>query len=126
MSCDFNSIKPIGVPEGVDVVSELVDKTDMLRYKFKGNYFKYNLGKDRYDLLENVYFFASLPNKTDNIQIGSIITLNLPITKVYIPLIPDTHDPERDKLLKIIVNCACEYMRDGNNIYESQYEIVLA
>ena len=123
MSYNFNSIKTINVPEGVDIVAELVDKTDNLRSKFKGNYFRYNLGKNQYNFLDDVYFFASLPSKKDDIQIGSKITLNLPITKVYIPLIPDSHDPDRDTLIKIIIQSICEYSKDGNIIQNCKYAI---
>ena len=123
MSYNFNSIKTINVPEGVDIVAELVDKTDNLRSKFKGNYFRYNLGKNQYNFLDDVYFFASLPSKKDDIQIGSKITLNLPITKVYIPLIPDSHDPNRDTLIKIIIQSICEYSKDGNIIQNCKYAI---
>lgn len=126
MPYDFNSIEKFDVTEGVEIVAKLVDKTDNLSSKFKGISFGYNLGKNHYDFIDEVYFFTPLPSKKNNMQIGDIIPLNISITKVYKPQIPDTHDQDRDKLLKIIVNCDCEYMRDGNIIYESQYEIVLA
>ena len=119
-----NQPKIINVSEGIDIVTQLVDNTDDLSSKHKGIYFKYNLGKNQYDFVEEVFFFAPLPSKKDDIKLGSNINLNIPIKKVYQQFRPDTHDSDRDKLLKIIINCDCEYMRQGKTFHESQYEII--
>jgi hypothetical protein len=126
MENEKNQPDKIYVSESVDIVTELVVKTDDLRSKFKGISFKYNLGKDPYDFDDEVFFYAPLPPENKDSKIGSLITLHFPITNVIQPFVPDFSDPKRDRLLKILVNCDCEYMREGKTFQESQYEIVLA
>jgi len=123
MSHECNLPKTINVSEGVDIVTELVEKTDDFRSKFKAICLNYNLKRDRYNFVDEVYLFASIPSNAKNNEIGSEITLDLPIKKVYRPLAAGFSHPDRDILIKIIVECDCEYTRNGKTLQKSQYEI---
>jgi hypothetical protein len=123
MSCEYNSNDTIEISEGVDIVTELVEKIDGLRSKFKGISFKYNVNKNQHNFIDEVYFFAPVPGSIRDPEIGSKIMLNLPIVKVYRTLIPGIHDSNRDTLMNIIIQHDCEYTRNGKTVQESQYEI---
>jgi len=108
----------------VEIVTELINKTGDLRSKFKGISFNYDLGRKQYKFTEEVYFFASMPPKCDkNIEIGSEIKRVLPIKKIYRYLTPGFSQPDLDILIKIIVECDCEYTRNGKTLCKSKYEI---
>jgi hypothetical protein len=95
-----------------------------LRSKFKGISFNYDLERKQYNFVEEVYFFAPMPPKCDkNIVVGSEIIRVLPIKKIYRYLTPGFRQPDQDILIKIIVECDCEYTRNGNTICHSKYEI---
>jgi len=124
MPNECTSSKTISVSESIKIVTELVDKTDDLRSKFKGIFLNYDLNIEQYNFVEEVYFIAPMPPKGDkNIEIGSEIILDLPIKKIYIPLTPGFLQPDQDNLIKIIVECECEYTRNGKIQRKSRYEI---
>ncbi|MHC4171850.1 MAG: hypothetical protein ACYTBX_07705 [Planctomycetota bacterium] len=124
--CNSSGTGIIEVSEGVEIVTKHVEKIDDYSSKFKGIYLKYNLNRDRYDFIDEVYFFAPTPSNVENTDICSEIILNLPITKVYRVQIPGFPHPDRDILIKIIVKHVCEYKRNSKTVRESQYEIPFA
>jgi len=123
MSCGYNSNDTIEVSECVDIVTKHVEQIDNYFSKFKAIYLMYNLNNDRYDFIDDVFFFGPTPKTYGDGDSCSEKTLNIPIMKVYKTLLPGQPTPDRDVLMKITIKEDCEYKRNGKIIKGSQYEI---
>ena len=123
MSCKCNSNDTIKVSECADIVSKHVEQIDGYISKFKAIYLMYNINQDRYDFIDEVFFFAPTPKTIGDRDNCLEITLNVPILKVYKVLIPGKPTPDRDVLVKIIIKDNCEYVINNKTVQGSQYEI---
>ena len=122
-NCNLYGKEIISVSECADIVTKHVEQIDNYSSKFKAIYLMYNLGNDRYDFINDVFFFAPTPKTIADSDNCSEITLNMPIMKVYKTQIPGILSPGRYDLMKIIIKDDCEYVRNGETVQDSQYEI---
>ena len=122
-NCNLYGKNIINVSECADIVTKHVEQIDNYFSKFKAIYLMYNLDNDRYDFIDDVFFFAPTSKTIADSNNCSEITLNMPIMKVYKALLPGQPTPGRDVLIKIIIKDNCEYVRNGETVQDSQYEI---
>ena len=122
-NCNLYGKEIINISECADIVTRHVEQIDSYSSKFKAIYLMYNRGDDRYDFINDVFFFAPTPKTIADSDNCSEITINMPIMKVYKALIPGQSTPGRDVLIKIIIKDRCEYVQNGKTSQGSQYEI---
>ncbi len=125
MSHEYNSdgTSIMEVSESVDIVTKHVEKIDDYRSKFIAICLMYNLNRDRYDFIDEVFFFAPTPRSIEDGDICSEIILNMSIIKVYRVHFPGHYDSDIDTFVKIIIKNQCEYTINSKKVQKPQYEI---
>ena len=122
-NCNLSGKSILEVSENTYIVTKHVEQIDAYSSKFKAMYLMYNCNHDRYDFIDEVFFFAPTPRHIRDSENCLEIKLKISIVKVYKTLMPGSLTPGRDDLMEIIIKEDCEYKRNQKSICESQYEI---
>ena len=121
--CNSDGTSIMEVSESVDIATKHVEKIDDYGSKFKAICLMYNLNRDRYDFIDEVFFLAPTPKSVEDGDICSEITLPMSIMKVYRVHFPGQYYPDIDTFVKIIIKRQCEYTINSKKVQKPQYEI---